>query len=153
MNIGKTSANYKKALADYDKLKNDIIAKQKELDAALKANQISPEDFAMKKSELDSEMKAINQSVQEVGESQKMLISNFVQSIQPYIQAAVQSFNTIMQAVWDAQDAEFDKEQEAIPAHQPLQIQVLQQSSVTGNTSSQVPQQCFQHRKIKTLRV
>ena len=114
VNIGKTSANYKKALADYDKLKNDIIAKQSELDAALKANQISPEDFAMKKSELDSEMKAINQSVQEVGESQKMLISNFVQSIQPYIQAAVQSFNTIMQAVWDAQDAEFDKEQEAI---------------------------------------
>lgn len=114
VNIGKTSANYKKALADYDKLKNDIIAKQSELDAALKANQISPEDFAMKKSELDSEMKAINQSVQEVGESQKMLVANFVQSIQPYIQAAVQSFNTIMQAVWDAQDAAFDKEQESL---------------------------------------
>lgn len=114
VNIGKTSENYKKALADYDKLKNDIIAKQRELDAALKANQISPEDFAMKKSELDSEMKAINQSIEEVGNSQKMLIANFVQSIQPYIQATVQSFNTIMQAVWDAQDAEFEKEQEAL---------------------------------------
>lgn len=114
VNIGKTSANYKKALADYDKLKNDIIAKQSELDAALKANQISPEDFAMKKSELDSEMKAINQSVQEVGESQKMLVANFVQSIEPYIQAVAQSFNTIMQAVWDAQDAAFDKEQESL---------------------------------------
>ena len=42
VNIGKTSDNYKTSLAEYDNLKKEIIKKQQELDAALKAKTISP---------------------------------------------------------------------------------------------------------------
>ena len=112
INVGATKENYRAALIQYENLKNGIIEKQKELEEALKANKISAEDFAIKKSELDDTLKDINQSVKEVKESQKMLVADFVSSLMPYIQAVSQSFNQIMQAVWDAQDAAFDKEQE-----------------------------------------
>ena len=112
VNIGKTSENYKTSLTQYDNLKKEIIKKQQELDAALKAKTISPEDFAMKQSELKQEIKAIDEAVKQVQEKQKQLIGDFMQSIQQYIQAGVQAFNNIMSAVWDAENNNFDKEQE-----------------------------------------
>jgi hypothetical protein len=114
VNIGKTSSNYKTALSQYEELKNKIILKQKELDRALKEKTISPEDFAMKQSELKKELEAIDNGVKQVKERQKDLIKDFLQSIQQYIQAGMDSFNTIMQAIWDAQDNNFDKEQEQL---------------------------------------
>ncbi len=112
VNIGKTSSNYKTALAQYDNLKKEIIKKQQELDAALKAKTISPEDFAMKQSELKQEVKAINEAVEEVKIRQKQLIGDFMQSISQYIQAGMQSVQDILSAVWNAQDTQFEKEQE-----------------------------------------
>lgn len=114
VNISKTNSNYNTALSQYDELKNKIIQKQQELDAALKAKTISPEDFAIRKRDLDSEVKAIDEAVTVVRERQKELIANFIQSIQMYIQAATQSFNQIMQAVWQMEDNEFDDEQERL---------------------------------------
>ena len=114
VNTKKTSENYKTALAEYDKLKKDILKKQEELDKALKAKTISPEDFAMRQSELKDELKAIDEAVKGVKEKQKQLVADFVQSLMPYIQAAMDSFNDIMQAVWQAQDNAFDDEQEEL---------------------------------------
>lgn len=114
VNIGKTSSNYKKALADYDNIKKEIIKKQRELEVALKAGRIKPEDFAVRKEELDNELKGIDKSVQDVVDRQKNLVSNFVQSLMPYIQAGANAFNDIMNAVWSAQETQFDKEQEAL---------------------------------------
>ena len=112
VNIGKTSDNYKTSLEQYDNLKKEIIKKQQELDAALKAKTISPEDFAMKQSELKQEVKAIDEAVKQVQEKQKQLIGDFMQSISQYIQAGMQSIQDILSAVWDAQDTQFEKEQE-----------------------------------------
>lgn len=105
---------YREALKEYEDLQNQIKQKQRELEADLKAGRISPEDFAMRQSELKREVDAIDNAVQQVKEKQKMLVADFVQSIQMYIDEAVNSFQTIMQALWDAEDARFDKEQEQI---------------------------------------
>lgn len=105
---------YREALAQYDDLKKQVEKKQQELNADLQAGRISPEDFAMRQSELKKEVQAIDDAVLAVKEKQKMLVADFIQSIQMYIDAAVDSFQTIMQALWDAEDARFDKEQEEI---------------------------------------
>lgn len=112
VNIGKTSQNYTNALAKYDKLKQEILKKQSELEQDLKNHNISAEDFAIRQEDLKNEIKAINEACKSVKESQKMLIADFIQSMQQYIQAGMESFNTIMQALWDAQDNNFDKQQE-----------------------------------------
>ena len=114
VNIKQTRRNLKVILEQYNDLKQEILKKHDELDAALKDKKISAEDFAIKKGELDDELKSVNNSVKGVTDAQKDVISQFMQSIQQYIQAVAQSFNTIMQAVWDAQDAAFDKEQESL---------------------------------------
>lgn len=112
VNIAKTSSNYKTALKEYDGLKNDIIRKQRELEEALRAKSISPEDFAMREADIKKEMEAIDNAVKGVKQRQKMLIADFIQSIEKYLQEGIQAFQDIMQAVWDAQDNNFDKQQE-----------------------------------------
>lgn len=112
VNITKTSSNYKTALKKYDDLKNDIIRKQRELEEALRAKSISPEDFAMREADIKKEMEAIDNAVNGVKQRQKMLIADFIQSIEKYLQEGIQAFQDIMQAVWDAQDNNFDKQQE-----------------------------------------
>lgn len=112
VNISKTSSNYKTALKEYDDLKNDIIRKQRELEEALRAKSISPEDFAMREADIKKEMEAIDNAVKGVKQRQKMLIADFIQSIEKYLQEGIQAFQDIMQAVWDAQDNNFDKQQE-----------------------------------------
>ena len=112
VNIAKTSSNYKTALKEYDDLKNDIIRKQRELEEELRAKSISPEDFAMREADIKKEMEAIDNAVKGVKQRQKMLIADFIQSIEKYLQEGIQAFQDIMQAVWDAQDNQFDKQQE-----------------------------------------
>lgn len=114
VNTSKANQNYTKALEEYDKIKQEIVKKQQQLSADLQAHRISPEDFAIRQKDLDQEMKAIDKAIEGVKERQKMLIADFLQSIQQYIQAAMESFNTIMQAVWQYQDNAFDDEQEQL---------------------------------------
>ena len=110
----KVKQTYRDTIEQYENLKKNIIKKQMELAMALASNRISPEDFAMRMSELKQETKAIDEAVEQVHDKQKQLVADFVQSIMPYVQAAMDSFNTIMNAVWDAQDIAFDKEQEQL---------------------------------------
>ena len=110
----KVKKTYRTVLTQYESLKQDIIKKQKDLEIALKNGRISPEDFAMRQAELKQELKAIDSAVKDVKDKQKDLVKDFVQSIEQYIQAAVDSFSSIMQAVWDAQDNQNDKEQEQL---------------------------------------
>lgn len=110
----KVKKTYRAVISQYEGLKKDIIAKQKELEIALKEGRISPEDFAMREAELKQEIESIDENIKQVKQRQKELVADFVQSIMPYVQAAMDSFNNIMNAVWDAQDIAFDKEQDEI---------------------------------------
>ena len=114
VNMGKTNDNYEKALEDYDNLKTKIINKQEELRNDLRAHRISPEDFAMRQRELDSEIEAIDEAVREVMLSQKELVGLFMQSIQMYVQEVGRTIQGVLDAVADYQDYKFDKEQEAL---------------------------------------
>ena len=114
VNVSKTRENYKAILKETETTKNRIVALKKQLKEDLKANKITAEDFFMRKSELDSAEKAAEETTKEVEEKQKYLIADFVQSIEVYLQGAMQSFNTIMNAVWDAQDNANDKEAERL---------------------------------------
>ena len=139
VNTKKTSENYKTALAEYDKLKKDILKKQEELDKALKAKTISPEDFAMRQSELKDELKAIDEAVKGVKEKQRQLVADFVQSLMPYVQAAVDSFQTIMSAIWDGQDNAFDKEQQEIDkANEELDRKLSEQEEIVEKHKSAI---------------
>ena len=139
VNTNKTSENYKTALAEYDNLKKEILKKQDELDKDLKAGRISPEDFAMRQSELKDELKEIDEAIKLLKEKQRQLVADFVQSLMPYIQAAMDSFQTIMSAVWDAQDAAFDKEQDEIDkANEELDNKLSEQEAIVEKHKSAI---------------
>ena len=108
VNIAATSKNYKTALKQYDDLKNDIIAKQKELDMALEKGKIKPEDFAIRSTELKQQAKAIDESTKSITQSQKELIGDFIASTLQYVNALGNSLNSLLSTIWSAADAEFD---------------------------------------------
>jgi len=114
VNISKNRENFKKALADYESLKNGIIEKQKELKEALKAKTISADEFAIDMKSLDEEMKGIEEAEKNVKKSSKELLGNFFQSIQQYIQAIGQAATSIIQSIGEINDAAFEKEIEAL---------------------------------------
>lgn len=114
VNISKNRENFKKALADYESLKNGIIEKQKELKEALKAKTISADEFAVDMKSLDEEMKGIEEAEKNVKKSSKELLGNFFQSIQQYVQAVGQAATSIIQSIGEINDAAFEKEIEAL---------------------------------------
>ena len=114
VNIGQTSSNYEKALADYDKLRQEILKKQSELEQDLKNHNISAEDFAIRQDDLKKELKAIDDACTNVKERQNMLIGDFIQSIRMYVQAGLQGIQDVFSAVWDYQDYQFEKEQDEL---------------------------------------
>ena len=135
----KVKKTYRTVITQYENLKKDIIKKQQDLEIALKNGRISPEDFAMRQSELKQELKAINDAVKDVTEKQKNLVKDFVQSIQVYIQKSVGSFMDIMNAVWDAQDNNNDKEAEQLDkANEILEKKLDKQQEIVEQHKSKI---------------
>ena len=114
VNIKQTRKNYKEALEAYEELSNDILNEKRELQEKLDNNEITFDDFQQAKRELDGLAQDTADAAQEVTENLKDVEGEFIRSIQQYIQFLGQGLQTIMSAVWDAQDVEFDKEQEAL---------------------------------------
>ena len=110
VNISKTKQNYETLISETQKTINKINEEKKKL-YQNKGN-MNAEDFLMRESELDAAEKAATQTLNDIGEKQKQIVAEFIQSLNTYIQAGVQSFSQIMNAVWDAQDVQFEKEQE-----------------------------------------
>lgn len=139
VNIKKNKEVFNKALDDYEKLKNGIIEKQKELDKALKDNKINAEDFAIERKALDDEMKAIERSVDGVRQSSKALWENFFQSIQQYVQAVGQAATSIIQSIGEINDAAFEKQLEAIERQtDALEDQLDKQKELTQKYADDV---------------
>lgn len=135
----KVKKTYRTVITQYENLKKDIIKKQQDLEIALKNGRISPEDFAMRQSELKQELKTINDAVKDVTEKQKNLVKDFVQSIQLYIQETVGSFMDIMNSVWDAQDAQNDKEAEQLDkANEILEKKLDKQQEIVEQHKSKI---------------
>lgn len=114
VNIVQTKRNYKEIL-DAAKTTLINIKKDKEnLNKDFKYGLISPDNYNATLNQLNDLETETKQTAYTVGENLKNVNAMFVQSIQMYLQEALNSFNTIMSEVWNAQDIAFDKEQEQI---------------------------------------
>ena len=108
--VNKTKENYRNLLKATDETIKKIAEIKKQLKKDLDSKKITAEDFFMRDSELDAAEKAAEQTTKDIKEKQKNLVADFVQSIEKYLNAAMDSFSNIMNAVWDAQDNANDKE-------------------------------------------
>ena len=108
--VNKTKENYRFLLKATEETLKKIVDTKKQLKKDLDAKKITAEDFFMRASELDAAEKAAEETTKEIKEKQKNLVADFVQSIEKYLNAAMDAFSNIMNAVWDAQDNANDKE-------------------------------------------
>ena len=114
VNIAATKKNYKEILESTKTTFESIKKDRDKLNDDFRNGLIKPENYNATLNQLNDLEKETKQTAQTVADNLKNVNAAFVQSLQMYIQASLDSFNTIMNAVWDAQDNAFDKEQEEI---------------------------------------
>lgn len=114
VNISQTKKNYKEILNATKTALAAIRDEKKRIDKDLADGFISDEAAVATTKQLDDIARDIKQAEAVTKEASKNLVADFISSTQMYLQDALNSFNTIMSAVWNAQDAAFDKEQEQI---------------------------------------
>jgi DNA repair exonuclease SbcCD ATPase subunit len=112
VDISATKHNYSEIIEASRKAIDSIRNDKRKLDELYDKGFITPEAYNSTLIQLNDLEKDIKNGMAETVEKNKMLIADFLQSMQQYIQASMESFNTIMNAVWDAQDVQFEKEQE-----------------------------------------
>ena len=114
VNISETKKQYKEIEDASKRMISEIITQQALLNAAFSKGLIKPEAMNAIKSQLNDIMAEFKQMRGSIKQESDNVIPRFIESCQIYVQAAVDSFQTIMSAVWDAQDTQFEKEQELL---------------------------------------
>lgn len=114
VNVAATKKNYNEILSAARTTLDNIKKDRDKLNEDFKKGLIKPENYNATLNQLNDLENETKQTAQTVADNLKNVNATFVQSLQMYLQAALDSFNTIMNAVWDAQDTAFDKEQEQI---------------------------------------
>jgi hypothetical protein len=114
INFGLTKKNYKEALASYQELSRNILSEKEKLQSKLDAGQISFDDFQQAKRELDGLEQDCADAAQATQENLKKLGGEWWGSINTWVQQAGQVVNQVMQAIWSAQDAAYEEEQEKL---------------------------------------
>lgn len=139
VNIEKTREAYNKALIMSKETVDKLVDMKAQLKKEFDARKITAEDFFMRDSELDAAIKSAEETTKNIVDKQKSVISDFIQSIDQYIQAAMNSFSTIMNAVWDAQDNANDKEAEALDrANEILEKKLDEQQEIVEQHKSKI---------------
>lgn len=113
---------YREALEGYKKLAADIVQEKNKLQESLNKNEISFDDFQQAQRELNLLQESVSEATKEILNNLKFFLipgvdntfGQLMQSINTYIQAGLQAVKTVMQAINDYQDYEFDKQQEAL---------------------------------------
>ena len=114
VNIKETKKNYKEIMAASKTAIEGIMTDKANLEDDFRKGLISDEAYNATKNQLNDLEKEIKDGMAVTQEASANLIADFISSTQQYIQAALDSLNTIMGAIWDVQDVAFDKEQEQI---------------------------------------
>lgn len=112
--LSKTKQIYRESLKEAEDNATKLKGTKIKLKNDLAVGNITYEDWFMRDQELDSAIKANDKTIETIKDKQKNLVGDFVQSIQGYLNSVVDSFSTIMNAVWDAQDREFEHQQEEL---------------------------------------
>lgn len=114
VNISATKKQYKEIVDATKKMTNEIIIQKAKLNALWAAGLIKPEAMNAIKQQLNDLEQAFKQLFQQIESETNDTMPKFIQSCQVYVQGALDSFQTIMNEVWNAQDTAFDKEQEQL---------------------------------------
>ena len=115
-------------IVDLHKTKNDLFSLEQSINASIdrindlkaqstisfKTGLISPEQFGEITEQLEQLTTQVNDASQEVGQELKDLPSDFIQSIQTYIDAVGQSLQDIMSSYSDLQNNRIEQEQKAL---------------------------------------
>lgn len=117
-----TRRQYRDALEGYKKLSTDIIQEKNKLQESLDKNEISFDDFQQAQRELNLLQESVSEATNEILKNLKFFLipgvdntfGQLMQSINTYIQAGLQAVQTVMQALADYQDYQFEKEQEML---------------------------------------
>lgn len=121
-NFSKTDENNRNLLQSYEEQAKSIVKLKEELQEKLDKHKITFDDFQNANRELDSFADNVGQKMDKVKYELSFgaHIQKFIQDFQVYLNEAMNSFNTIMQAVWQAQDNAFDDEQKELDDYNDL---------------------------------
>ena len=136
VNVTQTKKNY-----------NEIINAAKAAVASIEAEEAKVSDDPLLTDEaknatlrqLDDIKKSILQGMNVTKEASKNLVADLMQSIQMYLQETLNSFNTIMQAVWQMEDNEYDDEQERLDKeNEMIQDKLSKQADIISQYKSTI---------------
>lgn len=116
INLAETKKNNENILASYRKLSSEIVNIKEQLQTQLDHNTITFDEFQQANRELDSFADSVGQKMDKVKYELSVgaQIGSFIQSIEQYVQAGLQAVQTVMNALADYQDYQFEKEQEML---------------------------------------
>lgn len=116
INLSETKKNNENLLESYRKLSDEIVKLKRKLNADLKDNKITFDDFQNANRELDTFADSVGQKMDKVKYELSLgaQIGSFIQSINQYVQAGLQAVQTVLNAVDEYNTAMLDKEQETL---------------------------------------
>jgi len=111
-NLAETKKNHKELLASYEAMANRIAKIRESLNKYYKEGVIDKDVYTSSIREVDNFSADLGNKIDDVKEKLTLgdQIGELINDIQQYIQAVGQGLQTIMSAVWSAQDTEFDNE-------------------------------------------
>lgn len=114
VNVKQTQKNYKE-ITDAGTLALNSLRQDKErLVQLFNDGLLTPEAYNAALTQMNDLETDISGTLEQITYASKETVGEFIGSINTYVQTALTSFNTIMQSVWQLQDYQFDKEQEAL---------------------------------------
>jgi hypothetical protein len=114
VNIVETKRNYRELIEASENTLRQLREDKKKLNKDYNDGLISKEVFNETLTSFNDLENDVTRGLEETNDKMKNVIGDFIQSIDQYLQAVVGSFTQIMQAVWDAQDTQNDKEAEQL---------------------------------------
>lgn len=139
VDVSKTKEQYKEIENAAKAMIQEIITQQALLNTAFSKGLIKPEAMNAIRSQLNDLLTEFKKMFASITEETNNTIPKFVESLQVYLQAAMDSFSTIMNAVWDAQDIANDKEQEQLEkANEILEKQLDKQQEIIEQHKSKI---------------
>ena len=141
INLGETKKNNENLLKSYETLSQDIVKLKDDLQKKLDAKQISFDEFQNANRELDRFAEDVGQKMDKAKRELTIgdQIGKFIQSIEMYVQAGLQAVQTVMSAIEDCQDYEFDKlQEESDKENEMLQKKLDKQEEIIDKHKSNV---------------
>lgn len=114
INVKETRKNFEDIKAAANVSLNGILHDRAELQMALMNGWIDPKTFEATKKQLIEQENDVRHTLESVAQDETMLIEDFKNSAQAYIQAAQVAIQAVFDAIWNSKEAALEKEQEQL---------------------------------------